>query len=384
MRMRAAVLYEQAKPRPFAASKPFVIEPVELDPPGPGELLIEIGGAGLCHSDLSTVEGLRPRKLPAVGGHEGAGIVREIGAGVSGLAPGDHVVTLFSTSCGSCRYCAEGRPNLCEASLSARTAGTLISGERRLRFVGERPGRAAGALLHHYSNLSVYAEYAVVSQGSVVKIDDDVPLDVAALFGCAVMTGVGAVLNTARVPPGGVMAVVGLGGVGMCALLGGVVAGAARLVVVDVNPDKLGLARQLGATDTVLATDPDCVEQVRALTKGGVDFAIETAGTIPAMQTAYAISARGGTTVSVGLPQPSQLFAFAHSQLVSDERTIKGSYMGSCVPKRDIPRFIELFKRGKLPIDRLRTGTVGFDGLNAGFDRLADGAVLRQVLDPKL
>jgi len=380
MRMKAAVLYEQGKTRPFASSKPFVIEQVELDPPGPGELLIEIGGAGLCHSDLSTVEGLRPRKLPAVGGHEGAGIVRELGPGVTGLAVGDHVVTLFVSSCGSCRYCAEGRPNLCNASLSARTAGTLISGERRLRFIGER----GDALLHHYSNLSVYAEYAVVSQSTVVKIDPHVPLDVAALFGCAVMTGVGAVLNTAQVPAGGTMAVVGLGGVGMCALLGGVLAGAARLVAVDINPEKLGLARALGATDTVLATEPDCVEQVRALTSGGVDFVIETAGTIKAMQTAYAISARGSTTVSVGLPQPSQLFSFAHSALVSDERTIKGSYMGSCVPKRDIPRFIELFKRGKLPIDRLRTGTVGFDGLNEGFDRLADGAVLRQVLDPKL
>ena len=377
--MTAAVLFEQGKPRPYAESKPFAIEQVELDPPGPGEILIEVGGGGLCHSDLSTLEGLRPRILPTVGGHEGSGIVREVGEGVTGLAPGDHVVTLFVSSCGSCRYCAEGRPNLCNASLSARTAGTLISGERRLHFTGARRGE----LLHHYSNLSVYAEYAVVAQSSVVKIDDDVPLDVAALFGCAVMTGVGAVLNTAKVPPGGTMAVVGLGGVGMCALLGGVVAGAARIVAVDVNPDKLGLARQLGATDTALATDQDCVEQVRDLTGGGVDFVIETAGTIKAMQTAYAISARGSTTVSVGLPQPSQLFSFAHSALVSDERTIKGSYMGSCVPKRDIPRFIALYKRGKLPIDRLRSGTVGFDGLNAGFDKLADGAVLRQVLVPQ-
>src|SRR5271163_1364996 len=184
MRMNAAVLYEQGKQRPFAASQPFAIESVELDPPGPGELLIEIGGAGLCHSDLSTIEGLRPRKLPAVGGHEGAGIVRAIGEGVAGLAVGDHVVTLFVSSCGSCRYCAEGRANLCDASMSARTAGTLISGARRLRFVGERASRDARALLHHYSNLSVYAEYAVVSQSTVVKIDPDVPLDVAALFGC--------------------------------------------------------------------------------------------------------------------------------------------------------------------------------------------------------
>jgi alcohol dehydrogenase len=376
--MRAAVLYEQGKKRPFAASQPLVIEEVELDPPGEGELLIEIGGAGLCHSDLSTIEGLRPRKLPAVGGHEGAGIVRALGKGVSGLAVGDHVVTLFVSSCGRCRYCAEGRPNLCDASMSARSAGTLLSGERRLRFTGAR----RDTLLHHYSNLSVYAEYAVVSESSVVKIDADVPLDVAAIFGCAVMTGVGAVLNTAGVRAGGSMAVVGLGGVGMCALLGGVVAGAARLVAVDVNPDKLGLARQLGATHTALATDTDCVAEVRALTNGGLDHVIETAGTIPAMQTAYAITARGGTTVSVGLPGPNQLFAFAHSALVTDERTIKGSYMGSCLPKRDIPRFIELYKRGKLPIDRLRSATIGFADLNAGFDRLADGGVLRQVLVP--
>ena len=379
MRMTAAVLYEQGKPRPYATSKPFVIEQVELDPPGPGELLIQIGGGGLCHSDLSTIEGLRPRKLPAVGGHEGAGIVRALGPGVTGLAVGDHVVTLFVSSCGVCRYCAEGRPNLCDGSMAARAAGTLLSGQRRLRFLGDRKD----TLLHHYSNLSVYAEYAVVAQSSVVKIDDDVPLDVAAIFGCAVMTGVGAVLNTAKVPVGGTMAVVGLGGVGMCALLGGVVAGAARLIAVDVNPDKLGLARQLGATDTALATDKDCIAEVKELTKGGVDYVIETAGSIAAMQTAYAIPARGSTTVSVGLPQPSQLFSFAHSQLVTDERTIKGSYMGSCVPKRDIPRFIELYKRGKLPIDRLRSGTLGFDGINAGFDKLADGAVLRQVLVPR-
>lgn len=378
MKMTAAVLYEQGKKRPYATSKPFVIEQVELDPPGPGEVLLEIGGGGLCHSDLSTVEGLRPRKLPSVGGHEGSGIVRGLGEGVTGLALGDHVVTLFVSSCGVCRYCAEGRPNLCDASLGARQAGTLLSGERRLRFGGDRKGE----LLHHYSALSVYAQFAVVSQTAVVKIDDDVPLDVAAIFGCAVMTGVGAVLNTAKVPVGGNVAIVGLGGVGMCGLLGAVVAGAARIVAVDTNPDKLGLARQLGATDTALASEADCVAQVRELTKGGLDYVIETAGTIPAMQTAYAITARGGTTVSVGLPQPNQLFQFAHSALVSEERTIKGSYMGSCVPKRDIPRFIDLYKRGKLPIDKLRSSTIGFDEINAGFDKLADGGVLRQILVP--
>jgi alcohol dehydrogenase len=274
MKMQAAVLREQGKPRPYATSLPMTIETVDLDPPGPGEVLYKIIGAGLCHSDLSTIENLRPRKLPTIPGHEAAGIVEDVGPGITGLKPGDHVISVFVTSCNDCRYCNGGRPNLCQSSNTSRTNGTLISGARRLSLNGEP--------IYHYSGLSVFAQYAVVSQNALIRIPDDVPLADASIFGCAVVTGVGAVLNTARVPPGGQMAVVGLGGVGMNALLGGVVAGAERIVAIDLNADKLRIARDLGATDTFLAGNADVVEEIRQATGGGLDFVIETAGSIPA------------------------------------------------------------------------------------------------------
>jgi alcohol dehydrogenase len=374
MKMKAAVMREQGKPRPYGVSQPMTIETVDLDPPGPGEVLYKIMGAGLCHSDLSTIENLRPRKLPTIPGHEAAGIVEEVGPGVTGLKPGDHVVSMFVSSCGDCRYCNAGRPNLCQSSLTARTDGTLVSGARRLSLNGEP--------INHYSGLSVFAQYAVVSQNALIKIPDDVPLEDATIFGCAVVTGAGAVFNTAQVPPGGRMAVVGLGGVGMNALMAGVAAGAERVVAVDLNADKLTLARELGATDTFLAGNADVVEEIRSATDGGLDYVIETAGAIPAMNLAYAIAARGGMVVSAGLPAVSANFSFPHAALVSDEKTIRGSYMGSCVPKRDIPRFIGLYRRGKLPVQKLRTGFITFDQINEGFDKLSDGSVLRQVLRP--
>ena len=222
----------------------------------------------------------------------------------------------------------------------------------------------------------------MVSQNALITIPDEIPLEDATIFGCAVVTGVGAVLNTARVPPGGQMAVVGLGGVGMNALMGGVVAGAERIVAVDLNADKLKLARELGATDTFLAGNPDVIEEIKAATQGGLDYVIETAGSIPAMNLAYGITARGGMVVSAGLPAATSTFSYAHSALVSDEKSIRGSYMGSCVPKRDIPRFLDLYLRGKLPVHKLRSGFIGLDDINAGFDRLSDGSVLRQILRP--
>ncbi len=375
MRMKAAILFEQGRPRPFAKTGPLAVEEVELDGPGPGELLIEIAAAGLCHSDLSAIEGIRPRPLPIVIGHEGAGIVREVGEGVTGLKPGDHVITVFVASCGECRYCVRGRPNICPSGFAARSAGTLMSGARRIR-------RLDGTPVNHGSGLSLFAQYAVVNRRSAVKIDPTVPLEDAAIFGCAVMTGAGAVFNTARLEPGENIAVVGLGGVGMNALFAAVAAGAERIVAVDTNAEKLGLARQWGATDTFLATDPDCAKQIRAATDGGLDTVIETAGSIPAMQLATAITARGGSTISAGLPDSKASFSYLHAELVGDERSIRGSYMGSCVAERDIPRFLGLYKRGKLPVERLRSGFLSLEEINTGFDRLAEGSVLRQILRP--
>ena len=375
MKMKAAVLRTQGLPRPYAQSNALSIEQVELSSPGPGEVLYEIRGAGLCHSDLSTIEGLRPRKLPTIPGHEAAGIVRDVGPGVTAFKPGDHVVSVFVSSCGDCRYCNAARPNLCQSSFGARTEGTLLSGARRL-------AADDGSDLFHYSGLSVFAEYAVVAENALIRIPEDIPLEDAAVFGCAVVTGVGAVLNTAKVPPGATVAIVGLGGVGMNALFGALIAGAERIVAVDTNPTKLELARDLGATDTFLAGNQDSVAAIRDATDGGLEFVIETAGNIPAMELAYAITARGGTTVSAGLPAVGKNFAFPMTAMVSDERTIKGSYMGSSVPRRDIPRFIALYRRGKLPVGKLRSRFIGFEEINEGFDKLAEGSVLRQILRP--
>jgi len=374
MKMKAAVLTACGAPRPFAKSKPIHVLDVELDPPGEGEVLVKVGGGGLCHSDLSLINGDRPRPTPIVLGHEGAGEIVEVGAGVHDVKAGDHVCFTFNVSCGRCRRCLEGRPYICERSVAPRAAGQLLSGHHRLHHDGKP--------VNHQSGVSCFAEYAVVDRGSVVVIDKSLPLDVAALFGCAVVTGVGAVVNTAQIQPGSTVAVVGLGGVGLSGLLGAVLAGAGKIVAIDLSDEKLGLARQLGATDTVNAKDADHVQQVRDLTNGGVDYAFDLAGTIKAMETAYLVTRWGGTTVSAGLSPISADFAFKQSSLVSEEKTIKGSYMGSCVPVRDIPRFISLYQQGKLPVDRMMSKRIGFAELNEGFDRLQDVATVRQVLVP--
>jgi alcohol dehydrogenase len=372
MRIKAAVLYQQGRERPYRDSRPMVVETLELDGPEADELLVEIEAAGLCHSDLSTIEGIRPRPLPLVPGHEAAGIVRGLGKGVEDVEVGDHVVMVFVMSCGVCADCVGGRPNLCAASARAKAQGTLIAGGHRMHLDGQPINHAAG--------ISCFAEYAVVSRNSVVVIDRDVPLEDAALFGCAVITGVGAVVNTAAMPPGATMAVVGLGGVGLNAVLGGTLARAQRIVAIDVKNAKLDLARQLGATDTLDGADPDCAAKVRELTGGGVEFAFEMAGTLAAWETAYGVLRRGGTLVSAGLTAADAEFAFKPYGLVSDEKAIKGSYMGSAVPERDIPRFLALYRQGKLPVDRLRSGFLALEDINAGFDRLADGEVVRQIL----
>lgn len=372
MKMRAAVLYKQGLPAPFSHSRPLVIESVELQGPGEGEMLVEIAAAGLCHSDLSSIVGVRPRPLPLVPGHEGAGIVREVGLGVTRFSAGDHVVMVFVSSCGHCGYCAAGRNNLCETSWHARANGTLPSGLRKLR--------AEAVTLNHNSGLSVFAEYAVVSETSVVKIDKDIPLGDAAVFGCAVITGVGAVVNTAKAKVGSRIAVIGLGGVGLSAILGARLAGASKIVALDVNEEKFALARDLGATDVVNARDPRAVAIVKDLTSGGVDHAFEMAGVSAATETAYAITRRGGQAVIAGLPGPAQSFSVPVAAMVSDERAVVGSYMGSSVPERDIPLLLELYRAGRLPVQKLRTGSVTLDTINEGFDRLAAGQTVRDIL----
>ena len=259
----------------------------------------------------------------------------------------------------------------------AKAAGDLMGGGRRIT-------DADGNRIAHHTGVSCFAEYAVADRGSVVVIAKDLPLAEAALFGCAVMTGVGAVITTARILPGDSGAVLGLGGVGLNGILGAKLAGAETIIAIDIADDKLGLARQLGATHTVNASDADHVEQVRDLTNGGVDYAIDLAGVIPAMKTAYEVTRYGGSVVTAGLSPSTAEFSFIQSNLVSEEKSIRGSYMGSCVPVRDIPRFISLYKQGRLPVDKLISRKVSLDEVNEGFDRLQNGETIRQICQPHM
>lgn len=371
MKVRAAVLREMGLPAPYAQSQPLKIETITLAPPGPGELLVRISAAGLCHSDLSVIEGNRVRPLPMVLGHEATGVVEALGAYVHDFAIGDVVVFSFVPSCGHCAPCAEGRAALCEPGAKANGAGTLLSGERRIQLSSEAA--------NHHLGVSGFAEAAVVSARSAVKIDKDLKPEIAALFGCAVMTGMGAVVNTAGVRPGQSVAIFGLGGVGLSAVLGAVAAGANPIVAIDRLPEKLALAKALGATHTVLA-DEHTVEAVRAATHGGAEVTVETVGHEAVLVQAYQATRRGGLTVTAGLPHPSKQFSIPAVSLVAEERTVKGSYMGSAVPQRDIPRYIALHRAGRLPVEQLLTHTLKLDEINTGFDRLARGEAVRQVI----
>ncbi|MDB5985490.1 MAG: alcohol dehydrogenase [Nevskia sp.] len=375
MKTHGAVLREMGLPAPYAVSQPLRIETLELAAPGTDELRVRVRAAGLCHSDLSVIDGSRPRVMPMVLGHEAAGEVVEVGPGTKGFAVGDQVVFSFVPGCGHCDPCASGRTALCEPGAAANTAGTLLNGARRWRAADGSNGD-----LHHHLGVSAFAEMTVVSARSAVRVDQDLPAEIAALFGCAVLTGVGAVVNTAHVAAGESVAIFGLGGVGLAALLGARAAGANPIVAVDVLQSKLDLARELGATHCINAGDGDTVAAVRAATNGGAHFTFETVGNENVLIQAYGATRRGGTTVSAGLPHPQKMFSVPAVSLVAEERTVKGSYMGSAVPQRDIPRYVALYRAGRLPVDRLLTHRLKLDELNAGFDRLARGEAVRQVV----
>ncbi len=373
MKTRAAVLYDLGRPRPYAESQPLVLEEIELDEPRSGEVLVEVVGAGLCHSDLSVIDASRPRPMPMVLGHEAAGVVREVGPDVHDLRLDDHVVFSFVPTCGRCVLCATGRPALCENGVRANNAGCLLNGSRHFH-------TAQGITINHHLGVSGFSHYTVAVQESLVRIDPAFPLETAALFGCAVLTGVGAVINTARVEAGTAVAIFGLGGVGLSVVMGARLVGAWPIVAVDVLATKLELARQLGASHTVDAGTGDAVEAVRELTRGGADYAFEAAGNEGALIAAYSATRRGGTTVTVGLPAPSRMFSVPALGLVVEERTVKGSFMGSAVPRRDIPRLLALYEAGLLPVDRLVSRTLTLDQINTGFDALATGEAVRQVV----
>lgn len=368
-RIRGAVLRAIGAERPFAQSQPLDLVELELDAPGPGELLVRIEAAGLCHSDLSVVDGARPRPVPMLLGHEAAGIVEAVGEGVDDIAVGTRVVTTFLPRCGECAACATDGRLPCERGSASNGAGELLGGGRRLHEADAEGSHE----VHHHLGVSAFATHAVLDRRSVVPVGDDVPPQVAAVLGCAMLTGGGAVLNAGKPREGDDIIIVGLGGVGMAALLAAVSLGLGRVIGVDAVPAKLDRARELGA-HLALSPDDAAAQGLRA------PVVIEAAGHPKALETAFALTAPGGTTVTVGLPHPDARSSLSPLTFTAEARTLVGSYLGSAVPSRDIPRYEQLWREGRLPVEELITSEIALDDLNAALDTLADGKAIRQVV----
>ncbi|SDT21792.1 zinc-binding dehydrogenase [Jiangella sp. DSM 45060] len=367
MRITGAVLEEPGRGRPYGSTRPLTVAGLDLAPPGPGEVLVEIEAAGVCHSDLSVVDGQRPRPTPMLLGHEAAGRVVDAGDGVDDLEAGRRVVLVFLPACGGCAGCRSGGRIPCEPGSAANAAGTLIGG-------GTRLSRGGRPVLHHLG-VSAFATHAVVDRGSVVPVDDDVPAPVAALLGCAVLTGGGAVVNAGAMRSGESVAVVGLGGVGLAAVLVAAAAGASRLVAVDPVEHKRELALRLGATE---AMTPDQAAGAGRL----ADLVVDATGSVPAFEAALAATAPGGRTVTVGLPPPDRQARISPLALVAEARSVIGSYLGSSVPSHDVPMYVDWWRDGRLPVERLATSELSLDDINDAMDALADGQAVRQVIRP--
>lgn len=365
MKIRGAVLEDIGRSRPFAESHPISISELDLAPPGAGEILVRIEAAGLCHSDLSVVDGNRVRPVPMLLGHEAAGRVESVGDGVDDLVVGARVVMTFLPRCGDCAGCRTDGRMPCIPGSAANNAGTLLDGGARLA--------RDGAEVKHHLGVSGFATHAVVSRKSVVAVDDDIPADIAAVLGCAVLTGGGAVLNAGQPKPGQSIMVIGLGGVGMAAILTAVSVGAGEVIGVDGVPDKLATARELGATQTYSAAERE-ERNIKA------DIVIEAAGNARAFEAAVSATAAGGTTITVGLPAPDARSSISPLGLVAEARTIIGSYLGSAVPARDIPRYAQMWREGRLPVEKLISARITLDEINRGMDELADGNAIRQII----
>ncbi|WEO79413.1 alcohol dehydrogenase catalytic domain-containing protein [Cryobacterium sp. SO2] len=365
MAIRGAVLSATAAARPYRSSRPLQIVDLQLEGPGPGEILVKIEAAGLCHSDLSVVTGSRVRPTPMLLGHEAAGRVVELGVGVDDLRVDQRVVMAFLPRCGECAGCRTDGKLPCIPGSTANNAGTLLGGARRLSL--------GGTSVHHHLGVSAFADHAVVNRFSVVPVDDDVPPDIAAVLGCAVLTGGGAVINAGRPGPADTVAVVGLGGVGMAALITALSLDVAGVIGVDSVRAKLDQALALGAA-AVFTPEEALAQGIRA------NVVIEAAGHPRAFETAVAITAAGGTTVTVGLPGADQLAAVSPLTLTAEARTIIGSYLGSAVPERDIPFYAQLWREGKLPVESLISSHIRLEDINEGMDTLADGNAVRQII----
>jgi alcohol dehydrogenase len=367
LKIRAAVLEE-------TGGLHHVTE-LDLEGPRAGEVLVRLHASGVCHSDQNAIDGTAPTPCPAVLGHEGAGVVEAVGPGVTRVRPGDHVALSWAPSCGACEECLRGLQHLCTTAWPAMATGGLLDGTTRLSRDGEP--------VYHYSFISSFAEATVLPERSCVPIPRDVPFEIAGLVGCAVTTGIGAVWRTANVRPGERVAVVGCGGVGLSAVIGAVAAGAGTIVAVDTAPAKLELARELGATDTVLVTGSpeETAAAVEAASGGGVDYAIEATGRPEAMVAAFLSTRRRGAAVFIGIPRSDAVVSLPALSIPRMERRVLGSLYGSSYPERDFPLTLDLYRRGRLPLDKLVSHRLPLDEIDRGFELLRSGEATRVVLE---
>jgi S-(hydroxymethyl)glutathione dehydrogenase/alcohol dehydrogenase len=365
--VRAAVLRE--------IEEAFSVEDVDLAPPGPGEVEVRLAASGVCHSDWNVVTGATANPLPAVLGHEGAGVVESVGDGVDSVAEGDHVILSWLPACGRCYYCSRGRQVLCDVAMKDMFRGTLPGGALRLS--------QNGGPLYHYSYLSAFAERCIVPEGCCVRIRDDAPLEVAALVGCAVMTGYGAAVTRAGVKAGSSIAIFGAGGVGLSAIMGARLAGAAVIAAVDPFPFRRETALELGATQALDPGSDDVPAALRGLTDGrGADAAIDSAGAPGVLAQAYAAVRRGGTVVAVGLPPEGLSAELPAADLAREEKVVTGSFYGSCSPQLDMPEVLDLYMDGLLPLDRLVSRAYPLEEINDAFAAMNAGEVARAVIRP--
>lgn len=354
-----------------AAKQPISVEEVELDDPRVGEVLVRVAATGACHSDYHAVDGRNEAAMtPLVMGHEGSGIVEGVGPGVTGFAPGDHIVFAIRPMCGTCKYCSTARPNLCNGI--GNQPGRMVDGTTRFR-------RLDGSTLYH--GLATFSQHTVVPEWSLVKVDPDLPIERLASIGCAVVTGVGAVINTAQVAPGSTVAVWGCGGVGLNVIQGAQIAGAARVIAIDLLPSKLEFAKQFGATDTIDASKVDPVEAVIELTRGGADYTFEVIGNPPTVRQAFDALCPGGTACMVGVPPEGGEVSVPMRPLFLDRRLI-GSSAGTGRPRVDFPWYLDLYRQGRLKLDELQSRFRPLDEINEAFEDMLSGEVARTIVRP--
>ncbi len=360
--MKAAVMRE--------VNAPLEIEELEMDAPAPGEVVVKTVASGICHSDLSLLEGKIPLEVPAVLGHEPAGIVEAVGEGVTSVEPGDHVISCISRYCGTCKFCTGGRTYLCTDELVGRWNGNSTPALR------DSSGNPVGQMV----GLSSFAEKMLTAERSVVKIRDDVPLDRACLIGCGVMTGLGAAMHTVNIRAGDTVAVIGCGGVGLATIQGARIAGAGRIIAIDTQEWKADVARTCGATDFVNASDGNSVEAILDLTAGGAEFVFECIGLVPTAEQAIQMTGRGGTTVLVGVVPVTEAISVSAADITLNEKKVVGSLMGSNRFQEDMPRYIQFYLDGRLHLDEMISSRIQLEDVNNAFDSMREGSEARQVI----